>query len=123
MQKRELISCAKCSCGNYCSWVCLDSHTNHTEFCPWICQLELEQLETEKRMKSEIFVTDTDKLPHKMKLQLVKLVGERPFVNVRLNGKGIHGLWDTGAMISLMNENLLQEMFPGIKAYSICEFT
>ena len=62
-------------------------------------------------MKSEIFVTDSNKLPHKMKLQLVKLVGERPLVNVRLNGKGIRGLWDTGAMISLINENLLQELF------------
>ena len=119
--KADLVSCSKCSGGKYCSTGCLDSHGNHAEFCHWIC--ELKQLETEKRMKSEIFVTDTEKLPHKMKLQLVKLVGERPLVNVRLNGKGIRGLWDTGAMISLINEGLLQELFPGIKIYSICEFT
>ena len=113
MPKTDVVSCSKCLCGKYCSSGCLDSHSNHAEFCPWIC--ELKQLETEKRMKSEIFVTDSNKLPHKMKLQLVKLVGERPLVNVWLNGKGIRGLWDTGAMISLINENLLQELFPGIK--------
>ena len=121
MPKTDVVSCSKCLCGKYCSLGCLDSHSNHAEFCPWIC--ELKQLETEKRMKSEIFVTDSNKLPNKMKLQLVKLVGERPLVNVRLNGKGIRGLWDTGAMISLINENLLQELFPGIKIYSIYEFT
>ena len=119
--KTEILSCPKCSCGRYCSSGCLANHNNHTEYCPWIC--DLQQLETEKRMKKEMFVTDTEKLPYKMKLQLVKLVGERPLVNVRLSGKEIQGLWDTGAMISLINEGLLHELFPGIKVYSIYDFT
>ena len=121
MSKKEAISCSKCSCGKYCSPSCLDSHSNHIQYCPWICSLE--RLETEKRMKREIFVTDQDKLPYKMKLQLVKLVDARPLVNVQLNGKRVQGLWDTGAMISLINEKVLKELFPGIKIHSIYDFT
>ena len=119
--KKKAVSCSKCSCGKYCSTACLDSHGNHAQYCPWICSLE--SLETEKRMKNEIFVTDADKLPYKMKLQLVKLVGARPLVNVQLNGKRVQGLWDTGAMISLINEKLLQELFPDIKRHTIRDFT
>ena len=57
--KAEIVSCSKCSGGKYCSSGCLDSHSNHAEFCPWIC--ELKQLETERRMMSDKFVTDTEK--------------------------------------------------------------
>ena len=119
--KKKILSCSKCSGGKYCSSACLESHTNHTQYCPWICKLE--SLETEKRMRREINMMDTDKLPYKMKLQLVKLVGARPLVNVQLNGKRVQGLWDTGAMISLINEKLLQELFPGIKVHTIRDFT
>ena len=71
-------------------------------WCPWI--VKLEEVETEKRRRTEINMVDSEKLPYKMKLRLVKLVGERPLVNIHLNGKKIQGLWDTGAMISLMNK-------------------
>ena len=67
-------------------------------WCPWICRLEA--YENEKRMSKEINMIDSEKLPRKMKLQLVKLVGDRPLVNICLDGKRIQGLWDTGAMIS-----------------------
>ena len=68
VQKKELVSSPKCSGEKYCSAVCLDQHENHTQYCPWICSLE--RLETEKRMKDEISMSDAEKLPYKMKLQL-----------------------------------------------------
>ena len=68
-------------------------------------------------------MVDTEKLPYKMKLKLVKLVGERPLVNIHLNGKKVQGLWDTGAMISLINVGFLTEYFPGVPVHSIKDFT
>ena len=44
-------------------------------------------------------------------------------MNIFLNDKKLECLWDTGAMICLMNEQFLYEKFPETKIYSICEFT
>ena len=80
----EIVSCEKCFCGKYCSKNCMEKHENHAHYCSIIC--DLQNLETEKRMKNEIFVQDSEKLPYKMKLQLIRLVGERPIVKIHLNG-------------------------------------
>ena len=92
----------------------------HAMWCHWIC--ELEKVETDKKMKSEINMVDAEKLPYKMKLQLVRLVGERPLVNIHLNNQKIQGLWDTGAQISLMNNDFLKENFPDVEVHSINDF-
>ena len=78
-------------------------------WCPWITQLE--EHETTKRMKSEVNMVDSEKLPLPLKRKLVKLVGEKPLVMVKLNGRETKGLWDTGAMVSLMNKDYLEENF------------
>ena len=117
----ELISCEKCGCGSYCSTRCLELDGVHAMWCPWICRLEAH--ENEKRMKNEINMVDAEKLPYRMKLKRVKLVGERPLVNICLDGEKIQGLWDTGAMISLINEKFLHEKFPGVPILPIAEFS
>ena len=86
-----------------------------------ICNLE--KIEHEKRMRNEILITDSEKLSYKMKLQLIRLVGERPLVNIYLNDEEVQGLLDTGAMISLVNEKYLYKKFPDINIYSLSEFT
>ena len=102
MKKGEkLISCSKCQCGSYCSSECMELDGIHAMWCVWICRLQM--YETEKKTRHEINMVDAGKLPYKMKLNLVRLVGERPMVNIYLDGKKIQGLWDTGAMISLIN--------------------
>ena len=118
--KKELIKCEKCRCGRYCSKECLGADEHHAEWCKWICKLE--EMETEKRMKSEINMVDAEKLPYKMKLKLVKLVGERPLVNVHLDGKKVQCLWDTGAMISLVNKDFLETNFPSATIHSVADF-
>ena len=89
-------------------------------WCPRICRLT--EHENQKKMKAEINMVDTNKLPYKMKLQLVKLVGERPLVCIFLNGKKVKGLWDTGAMVSLINRAYLQRNHPDVAIHSISEF-
>ena len=102
--------CEKCSCGNYCSVECKEKHESHTKYCPAICSLQ--KLETEKRIAGEIFAMDAEKLPYKMKKKLIRLVGERPVVNIFLDNVCVNGLWDTGAMVSVMSELFLRENFP-----------
>ena len=55
-----------------------------------ICSVE--RIENEIRMRNEIFVNDGEKLPYKMKLKLIRLVGERPLVDIRFNGVNVRGL-------------------------------
>ena len=116
-----MIACAKCKCGKYCSVKCRDLDGIHAMWCPWITQLE--EIETEKRMRTEINMIDTEKLPLPLKKKLVKLVGEKPLVTVNLNGKEVKGLWDTGAMVSLMNRDYLEENFREATVIPLEQFT
>ena len=71
----ELLSvtlCEVCQCGDYCSHQCLMNHVNHKQYCAAICSLE--KLEAEKQMKKDIRVSDSEKLPIKMKMKLIRLV-------------------------------------------------
>ena len=117
----KLESCPKCNCNLHCSADCMKGDESHPLWCSWICRLQ--RLENQKRMKQEINMVDAEKLPLNMKLKLVKLVGERPLVNIHLNKKKIRGLWDTGAMISLMSRKFLEENFPEATIHSIKDFT
>ena len=53
---------------------------------------------------------------------IIRLVGERPLVDVRLDGISCKCLWDTGSMISLINMKFLKGYIPNKKMYSIKEF-
>ena len=50
------------------------------------------------------------------------MVGERPLVNIFLNGKKIKALWDTGAMVSLINKGYLRRNHPNAKIHPLSEF-
>ena len=117
---KKVISCEECQCGDYCSRECLKNHVNHKDYCAAICTLE--KLETEKRMKNNICMSDSEKLPFKMKMNLIRLVGERPMVNIFLNNSEVEGLWDTGSMISLISKDFLDEHFPGVEIHSVADF-
>ena len=116
----EKVSCEKCSCGCYCSSECMKKHDSHNTYCPIIC--DLQKHETEKRIAGEIFSVDAEKLPYKMKRKLIRLVGERPVVNIFMNKQRVKGLWDTGAMVSVINDIFLAENFPGVEIRSIKDF-
>ena len=53
--------------------------------------------------------------------EIDSVVGERPIVNIYLDNVGINGLWDTGSMVSVMNENFLQKNFPEVEIRSVEE--
>ena len=105
----EIMSCQKCLSGCYCSSECMGKNLNHTQYCPVICSLQ--KFENEKRMAGEIFASDSEKLPYKMKMKLIRLVGERPLVNIYLDNVAINALWDTGAMVSVINDIFFERTF------------
>ena len=67
-------------------------------------------------------MTDNEKLPLKLKKQLVSLVGEKPLVNVNLSGVQVEGLMDTGSQISAMDDETAQEKFPGVEIIAVEDF-
>ncbi len=89
--------CRKCDSGRFCSVSCAEGHENHKQFCPIISSVQ--QIETSKRLSSSINVTDSEKLPLKLKKKLISLVGEKPLAKLFLDGVEVEGLWDTGAMV------------------------
>ena len=79
------ISCGKCGSRNvYCSTECLNAHENHVKFCPWITNLM--ELNSEKLKQGKSLVNDNDRLPYKMKRDLIRLIGERPTMDFFLDG-------------------------------------
>ena len=107
---KQTISCEKC----------MFEDLSNRNYCAAICALE--EIEFKKRKKKDISISDPEKLPLKLKLKLIRLVGERPLVNICLNGKVVDGLWDTGSMISLISRDFLEEHFPGVEIHSLQEF-
>ena len=98
----------------------MESHEEHQKYCAAICMLE--EIEWEKKKKALVCGVDAEKLPIKLKRKLVKLVGERPTLKFLLNNKNVEGLWDTGAMVSLLEETFVGEHFPDAKIQTIAEF-
>ena len=114
------LSCLLCRTGSYCSGECMDRHEGHGTYCKAICMLE--QIEWEKKKKALVCGVDGEKLPLKLKRKLVKLVGERPTLKFLLNNVETEGLWDTGAMVSLLDTLFLSEHFPDAKIETLAEF-
>ena len=84
----------------------------------------IEELETLNiiKMEKEIYLDDGDKIPVKFRRSLVKLVGERPLINCLLDDHRCQALWDTGSMISLVDELFLKQYFPIKVIYSVNNF-
>ena len=57
-----------------------------------------------------------------MNCEIIRLVGERPLINVKLDNIDCKCLWDTGSMVSLINEEFLNENFMGKEMYSVEDF-
>ena len=116
----KFISCEKCSCGRYCSSSCLQDHKEHSHYCAIIC--EVQRIENTKQLSQGICITDSEKLPRKLKKKLISLVGEKPLVKIWLDGIQIEGLWDTGAMVSILSRAFLGENFPQAEILPVSDF-
>ena len=73
---------------------------------------------SDKNVKPSIFVTH---LTLKQSLPIAKLVGKRCTINCKLDGIATEALWDTGAQVSIISEQLLRRHFPSAQLRNISE--
>ena len=52
----------------------------------------------------------------------VRLVGEKPLMNVMLSGREVRCLWDTGSMVSIMNSEYVKRHFGDVPICSVEDF-
>ena len=110
--------CKKCNSGCYCSRECRDSHVK-TEYHQNLC-IPIQQLSEFEKDKRVCSVRETAQV--KQKHKLIRLIGEKALVNCYLGGKASKALWDTGAMVSMIDQAWLNKHFPGVKMMDIAEF-
>ena len=111
--------CGGCKATAYCSTECQKSHRSyHSVYCSAIKQLH--DLETNKLYRG--FSIRQQQIDSKTKAKLVKLVGVKPMVQCRLEGKMVNMLWDTGSMVSLVGRKWVCDNFPQKVICSVSEF-
>ena len=117
---KEVQKCEKCDGGCYCSENCKNFHAHfgdHKVICASIQHLEEKQM---ANRLSQLPLREKNQVPVKRKL--VSLVGEKPIVNCLLNGEKAEALWDTGAMVSMVDRTWLDSHFPAEKVESLEDF-
>ena len=118
---RRIKRCKSCKGGLYCSRKCRDAHTAiHKDLCGHIT--ELEKIEDRKRSISAFSVREENQVKLKLKNRLVQLVGEKPMLRCTLNGKDSEALWDTGAMVCMVDGRWLSSMDPECNILSVESF-
>ena len=116
----KVLRCPKCESGMYCSDVCINNHKRiHKPLCSAI--VDLENLEKQKFLRQNMS-ENVSKLPLKFDREIIRLVGEKPVIGVKLDEVECRCLMDTGSMVSIMSTEFLDKTFPGKRLYSVEEF-
>ena len=112
----KITRCKECKSGCYCSRTCRKKHAEtHLMLCKYIQELELIE-----RSKQVFSVRVNGQV--EARNRLVRLVGERPTLDCMLNNERSCALWDTGAMVSMVSKDWLDEKMPDEVLLSISEF-
>ena len=102
--------CSGCQAVHYCSRKCQHEHwKEHGVLCKAIMSLT-KQEEREEKTPQTIFVSH---LTPKQQVSLSKLVGKRCEITCAIGGIETKALWDTGAQVSLVSRDWLDDVKPG----------
>ena len=113
--------CKQCKGGCYCSGKCRENHKrDHKALCESI--MKLEEIEAAKRVVNAFSVRELNQVKLKLKNSLVKLVGEKPMLNCVVGGVECSGLWDTGAMVSMVSASWLRNCGQDVEMMTVEEF-
>lgn len=108
----KVLQCSACHTGTYCSKKCQEADwREHKVVCKAIRTLENRRKERCRLDREELRGT-VQELSTKDRKKLVRLVGEKCVIPITLDGKGCDALWDTGAQVSLIQDNWLNKNFP-----------
>ena len=75
-----------------------------------------------RRVLSAFSVREENQVKLKLKNRLVQLVGEKPMLSCTLNGRNSEALWDTGAMVSMVDGYWLEKVDPECEIQSVQSF-
>ena len=108
-----MYQCSSCKTSKYCSPKCQKEHwSSHKVLCSAISSL------SSPGAKKTMFKSHLKPSVHR---KLIRLVGRRCEVNCTMNGLEMKGLWDTGAMVSVVSREWLSEMFPDVEIKDLRE--
>ena len=98
----------------------MDEHVQNNDH--RILCLSIQRLE-EMQLNDRLSVLPLrEKTQVSVKNKLVRLVGEKPLINCRLNKTCFEALWDTGAMVSMVSQEWLDQHFPSAEADTLETF-
>jgi len=90
----------------YCSQICQKAHrTSHQSICDAISKLE-------GTLQPEVCEIETNYLHPKQRIAITNLVGRRCAVECLLDSIQSEALWDTGAQVSVVSSQWVQQYIP-----------
>ena len=108
-----MFQCSRCKTSTYCSKKCqMEQWESHKKLCSAICTL------SDNPGEQTMFRSHLLPFQHR---KLVRLVGERCEVQCKLDGVDTKGLWDTGAMVSVVSKVWLDDHLPGVDLKDVNE--
>ena len=111
--------CGNCKVARYCSKGCQREHwAHHSVYCGAIRQLE--QIEKDKFYQNK--TVRQNQINSKVRLRMLKLVGNKPKIKCRLDGKSVNMLWDTGSMVSLVDKQWVNQNFADKEILPVSDF-
>ena len=116
---QDVKRCGRCKLVSYCSKKCQKLHLEeHSKYCGALA--DLMKLEVEKVYKDQ--TVRQDSTDAKLMKRMVKLVGKKPILKCKIDGKVMKLLWDTGSMVSVAGRKWVKKNFPNKKIFSVSEF-
>ena len=106
-------------CAKYCSVECQRrAWSQHKKLCSGI--VELERMEKEKMYHEKS--VHQNQVNRRIHLKMVKLVGNKPTIQVYLNGKLTKMLTDTGSMLSMVDGKWVDDNMPDAEILPVTDF-
>eukprot|EP00794_Sanderia_malayensis_P004301 gene4301-4870_t len=115
----SLRKCSSCLAVRYCSKDCELKHwREHKIICEAINKLSTRRLKEQDISKDDVTMIPAHLTPHQQ-ASIVKLVGQKCAVNIKLDGLNTQGLWDTGTQVSVISKEHVMNSFPSKQIHKI----
>jgi transposase InsO family protein len=109
--------CSGCQSVHYCTKVCQKKDwSKHEQICKAIQHVDRVPQPQVDEIKGHVYAMSPD-----TRNKIIKVVGEPCVVNCILNGQSAEALWDTGAQVSLVHREWLDNNLPDVDLKPIAE--